>query len=147
MNKLIIEMRKVMAFGTFDLLHPGHIDFLKQAKSMGNYLIVVVSRDDSAFSAKGMKPINSQSQRAELVSSIKFVDEVSKGKKNHLKIIQEIQPEVIALGYDQKISVKKLKQELNSLGLNPEIKRCRAFKSHKFKSSKIRKKIIKECGK
>jgi FAD synthetase len=144
MNKLIVEMQKVMAFGTFDLLHPGHINFLKQAKSMGNYLIAVISTDKSAFKAKGFKPVNSQNQRAELVASIKFVDEVLKGKKDHLKIIKQVQPEIIALGYDQKIKESDLKKQLNAIGLNPEIKRCKAFKAHKFKSSKIKKKIIQE---
>jgi len=52
----ITKMKKVMAAGTFDLLHPGHIDFLKQAKKEGDYLIIVIATDETSGHDKGKPP-------------------------------------------------------------------------------------------
>lgn len=68
-------MKKVITYGTFDLLHIGHINLLKRAKALGDYLIVAVSTDEFN-SVKGKKTIMPYEQRAEIVSSLKFVDEV-----------------------------------------------------------------------
>ena len=68
-------MRKVITYGTYDLLHVGHINLLKRAKEFGDYLIVVVSSDE--FNAiKGKKAFYSFEDRKTILEAIKYVDEV-----------------------------------------------------------------------
>lgn len=68
-------MRKVLTYGTFDLLHYGHIRLLKRAKELGDYLVVAISTDDFN-EKKGKKSYFSYDVRAEMVSAIKYVDMV-----------------------------------------------------------------------
>lgn len=68
-------MKKVITYGTFDLFHLGHLNILKRAKELGDYLIVAVSSDK--FNArKGKKAYHSIDDRVEILKAIRFVDEV-----------------------------------------------------------------------
>jgi len=68
-------MKKVITYGTFDLLHSGHINILKRAKNLGDYLIVAVSSDE--FNAiKGKKAYHSFEDRKHILEAIRYVDEV-----------------------------------------------------------------------
>ena len=68
-------MKKVITYGTFDLLHVGHINLLRRAKALGDYLIVVVSSDE--FNAgKGIKAYHSFEDRKKILEAIRYVDEV-----------------------------------------------------------------------
>lgn len=67
---------RVVTFGTFDVLHIGHINILERSKALGDYLIVGVSSDQLNFSKKKRFPIYSQAQRIKIIQSLKFVDEV-----------------------------------------------------------------------
>lgn len=68
-------MKKVITYGTYDLLHVGHINLLRRAKALGDYLIVVVSSDE--FNAiKGKKAYYSFEDRKKILEAIKYVDEV-----------------------------------------------------------------------
>ena len=68
-------MKKVITYGTFDLLHVGHVNLLKRAKEMGDYLVVAISSDE--FNAiKGKKSHFSFEDRKTILESIKYVDEV-----------------------------------------------------------------------
>ena len=69
-------MKKVITYGTFDLLHPGHIRLLKRAKALGDYLIVAVSTDEFNWNEKKKKSYYSYEQRKEILEAIKYVDEV-----------------------------------------------------------------------
>lgn len=66
----------IITFGTFDLLHIGHIKILQRAKSLGDKLIVGISTDKFSFEKKGRKPIYNQNERKKILESLKFVDEV-----------------------------------------------------------------------
>ncbi|MHA1679090.1 MAG: adenylyltransferase/cytidyltransferase family protein, partial [Promethearchaeota archaeon] len=57
--------KKVLCFGTFDILHPGHVSFLKQARKYGNYLVVVVARDENVKKIKGKYPLDNELKRIE----------------------------------------------------------------------------------
>lgn len=71
----IDEMKKVITYGTFDLLHTGHINILKRAKALGDYLVVAISSDE--FNAgKGKKAYYSFEQRKAILEAIRYVDEV-----------------------------------------------------------------------
>lgn len=69
-------MKKVLAHGTFDILHYGHINYLEKAKSYGDYLIVLVTSDELSQLKKGRKPFFDEKTRARVISSLKCVDEV-----------------------------------------------------------------------
>lgn len=68
-------MKKVITYGTFDLLHRGHINILKRAKAMGDYLVVAVSSDEFN-EIKGKKAYHSFEDRKYILEAIKYVDEV-----------------------------------------------------------------------
>ena len=136
-------MKTVMCFGTFDLLHLGHLDYFRQAKKHGDYLIVVVARDKTKQMQK-KDIIFSEKERLELLKNIRIVDEAVFGyADNHFRIIAEKKPDVIFLGYDHKINEKVLAKKLQQLGLKPKIVRAKAFKVGKHKSSLLREKVLK----
>ncbi|MEK6809323.1 MAG: adenylyltransferase/cytidyltransferase family protein [Nanoarchaeota archaeon] len=137
------KTRKVMCFGTFDLLHLGHLNYFQQAKKHGDYLIVVIARDKTKQIQK-KDIIFSEKERLELIKNIRIVDEAVFGyPDNHFRIITEKKPDVIFLGYDHKIDEKTLAMKLQQLGLKPKIARAKAFKVGKHKSSLLREKVLK----
>ena len=134
--------KRVLTFGTFDFLHLGHESYLKQAKEYGDILVVVVARDSTAKYIKGRFPVNDEQRRLDAVRLLSYVDKAVLGKKgDKYKIIEEIRPDVICLGYDQKPSIKELRSELNKRSMRPEIARLKPYKRNVYKSSRIRKRI------
>lgn len=132
-------MTTVMAFGSFDILHPGHIYFLKEAKKLGDNLVVVIARDSTIKEIKGFTPKYNERERVEHVRDLKIADKVVLGyETDKYEIIEEINPDVIALGYDQKTFADKLKEEMEKRKMNPKIVRIEAYKEHQYKSSKLR---------
>lgn len=130
--------KKVICFGTFDILHLGHVNFFKQAKSLGDELVVVIARDVNVKS----KLVHNETERKGLVESIKFVNKSILGdKKDVLKPIIKEKPTIICLGYDQPIKIKELKEMLLERGIKAEVKRLKPHLKHKHKSSLIKKKI------
>lgn len=128
--------RKVMVFGTFAVLHPGHLYFFKKAKKFG-YLIVVVARDTTVYKIKGFFPKLDELARLEIVNSLKLVDKAVLGdKKDWYKMILKYKPDVICLGYDQMVP-KNFPSELRGRGVAAKIVRLKAYKPKKYKSSKI----------
>ena len=133
-------MKKVMAFGTFDLFHKGHENYLKQAKKQGDFLIVIVARDQNVELIKGVKPTHDENERVLRVEKSGIAEKVVLGsKKNKLWIIIEEKPEILCLGYDQEVDEKELKEKLLKDGLNCEIKRMKGYHCYKYKSSIIKK--------
>ncbi len=129
--------KKVMVFGTFALLHPGHLYFFRQAKQYGDKLIVVVARDFTVQKIKGFWPKLDERARKEMVGAVKFVDEAVLGDKfDWYKIILKYKPGVICLGYDQ-TAPKNFSEELQKRGVAAKIFRLKSYKPKKFKSSKI----------
>ncbi len=130
-------MKKIMVFGTFDTLHKGHLNFLKQAWRIGDYLIVVVARDKFVEKAKGKPPKNKESFRARTVRKAKVANKVILGSKTHnyFRTLRTYKPEIIALGYDQKPTISLLKKTLKRHRLSKtKIVRLRSYRPHIFKS-------------
>ena len=95
-------MKKVYTGGTFDLFHKGHVNFLRQCKEIGDYLIVSLNTDDFIFRYKGSYPIMSYDERKEVLLSCKFVDEVipnSDGEDSKPAILS-VQPKFVIIGSD-----------------------------------------------
>ena len=117
-----------MATGVFDLLHIGHLHYLEEARDMGDELVVVVATDETVRQRKH-SPIMPEEMRRELVAALKPVDRAVVGHSGDMfRIVEELQPDVIALGYDQE--VEGLQQELRERGLSIEVRRCTRFKDY-----------------
>jgi len=121
-------MVKVMATGTFDLLHMGHIYYLKEAKKLGDRLAVVVSTDSTVRRLKH-EPINSEQIRLALIKELKIVDEAYIGHEEDIyEIVKEIKPDIIALGFDQYHDEKTIRTELKKRNINAKVVRLSEFK-------------------
>ncbi|MEK6868305.1 MAG: adenylyltransferase/cytidyltransferase family protein, partial [Nanoarchaeota archaeon] len=95
-------MKKVMVFGTFDLLHEGHLHLFKEAKKYGDILFVVVARDSSVLKMKGILPHHNELERVAAVQKVPFVDHAILGHEDDFyKVIEEHHPAVLCFGYDQ----------------------------------------------
>ncbi|MBS7288053.1 MAG: FAD synthase, partial [Candidatus Freyarchaeota archaeon] len=121
-------MKKVMVFGTFDILHTGHLKFLEEAKRLGGEgakLIVVIARDSTVHKVRGRPPIFSEEDRRRLIEGLKPVDEAILGYEGEdmLKIIEEEKPNIIVLGYDQRKDTEQFVEELRSRGIDAEVHR------------------------
>jgi len=120
-------MVRVMASGTFDLLHLGHIYYLKEAKKLGDKLIVVVATDKTVRKLKH-EPINPEKIRLNLVKELKIVDEAYLGHEDNMyEIVEEINPDVIALGYDQIHNEKKIGKELKKRNIDAKVVRLSKY--------------------
>ena len=120
-------MLKVMATGTFDLLHMGHIYFLKEAKKLGDTLSVVVATDATVRRLKH-EPVNPEEIRLNLIKELKMVDDVYLGYEDDMyAIVEEIKPDVIALGYDQTHDENKIKSELKKRKISAKVVRLSEY--------------------
>lgn len=138
-------MKKVMVFGTFDLLHKGHKSFLKQAKKNGDYLIALVARDVNVIILKKRELHESENTRLEKISKLSYVDEAILGNKRiNMGPIKRINPDIICLGYDQTYFLDKLKKFLDESDLHIKVIRLEPHKPYKYKSQikRAKKKVI-----
>ena len=132
-------MTTVMCFGTFDVLHPGHLYFLKKAKTFGDNLVVVVARDSTIQEVKGITPKYGERQRVEHIRDLKIAAKVVLGyETDKYEIIEDINPDIIVLGYDQNHFAEKLEEEMKKRKMNPQIIRIDSYKEDQYKSSKLR---------
>ena len=94
----------VFANGCFDILHCGHLRIFQYARSIGNHVVVGINSDASVRDIKGHgRPIIGQSERKEMVESIRYVDEVILfNELTPLRLIEEIKPDIIIKGEDWK---------------------------------------------
>ena len=139
---LRMKGKKVLAFGAFDILHPGHVHYLKEAKKRGSTLTVIVARDSTVQKVKGRKPVNDERHRLELVQALRFVDKAVLGKEGNIyAIVKELKPDLIAMGYDQEPSNEVLEARLKKEGVQARIARMTAYFPENFKSSRIKRKV------
>lgn len=113
--------KTVLVGGCFDLLHFGHIAFLKKAKEKGDKLVVALESDENVRKMKGeARPIHSQLERREMLESVTYVDEViplppMKGDRDYYELVRKIKPAVIAITQGDPLRIKKLEQA-NEIG-------------------------------
>jgi FAD synthetase len=139
-------VKKVLIAGTFDLIHPGHIFLINEAAKLGD-VYVVVATDKNRKIYSGEFPIVPQEQRLEVVKSIKNVKaaRIGRNDNNTLKTVEEINPDIILLGPDQKYEINILKKGLKEIGLDHiDVKRLEIYydKYPLHSSRLIKKKII-----
>lgn len=137
-------MTKVMIFGTFDFVHPGHLHFFAQAKRHGDELVVVIARDSTAAFTKGKQPFFDEHERLLMVQATRLVDRAILGDADDVyKVIGDEKPDVICLGYDQSFFVDKLAPKIKEFGLTTRIIRLEPHLPERYKSSKIRERLAK----
>jgi FAD synthetase len=117
---------RVVAQGTFDILHPGHVHYLRAAAEMGEELHVIIARAENVTHKQ--PPVVPDGQRRELVASLKPVDEAHLGHPEDIFVpIERIDPDVIALGYDQHHDEAKLESALAERGIDCDVRRASAL--------------------
>ncbi|MDI6917317.1 MAG: FAD synthase [Thermoplasmatales archaeon] len=135
-------MVRVMASGVFDILHPGHIYYLQEAKKLGDELVVVVAKDSTVRQQKH-EPITSEDMRLAMVKALKPVDKAVLGYENdRYRIVEELKPDIIAVGYDQNHDEEKIKNDLKKRGLNIKVVRMPELALDLSGTRKIIRKII-----
>jgi FAD synthetase len=134
-------MHKVLVFGTFDLLHPGHLAFLAAAAKHGA-VTVVVTPDVKVKKEKGRAPHFSERERMQMVAALKSVSRAvigDKGKK--WTVVQRLAPDVICIGHDQHAAHPAFLAQLAKLKKHPKIVRLPAHKPARYSSSKMKLEI------
>ena len=132
------NLNRVMVFGTFDMVHQGHINLFVQARKLvkNPFLIVSIARDKNVLKIKNHLPRNSQQARKSIVAENPLVDKVViGGSGDHIPHIIKEQPEVIALGYDQVAYVRGLRTRLKEAGLKTRIVRLKPYKPRVYKTT------------
>ncbi len=118
-------MRRVVAQGTFDILHPGHVHYLEESAAMGDELHVIVARKSNVTHKPS--PVVPDPQRVEMVGAIGPVDQAHLGHPDDIFVpIERIEPAVIVLGHDQHHSTAELEATLADRGLDCELRRASA---------------------
>lgn len=137
----------VLASGTFDLLHLGHVRYLEEAKKVGGKnarLLVIVARDKTVEKRKGARPIMPEEHRRALVESLKVVDQAILGyeKFDIGTVIEELRPDIIAVGYDQTGIEEQVRKAIKQKNLPVQVVRVGKFEKDELDSSfKIKRKI------
>lgn len=135
-------MVRVMATGVFDLIHLGHVHYLEEAKRLGDELVVVVARDSTVRREKH-EPITPEEFRRHLVESLKPVDKaVLGGEGDMYQVVEELKPDIIALGYDQFHDAERIEKELKERGLDVKVVRLTELDGDLDGTRKIIKKVV-----
>ncbi len=131
-------MKTVVAFGIFDILHPGHIAYLEAAKQLGGKLVVVVGRDRIARQVKGKAPVMGEQVRLRIVRALRCVDQAVLGDRpGTYRVLVKLNPDVLAIGYDQDAEHPVI-QKLAARGGHPKIVRIKKFGKAPQSSSHIK---------
>ncbi len=114
--------RRVVATGTFDILHPGHLYYLEESKKLGDELWVIVARDANVRHKP--RPIIPEDHRLRMVAALKPVTHAILGDKTDMfRPIEDIRPAIITIGFNQHFDEIKLQRQLSERGLTPSIVR------------------------
>jgi FAD synthetase len=134
-------MKRVVATGTFDILHPGHVLYLCRARQLGDELWVIVARDSTIKHKR--KPLIPEQQRLFMVQSLKCVDHAILGSEQDMfEPIVKIKPEIIVLGFNQHWDEEALKRQLADRGIDAKVVRLPDSDLSEYASSRnIRNKI------
>lgn len=131
-----------MVFGTFDGVHPGHLNFFRQARRLAArpFLTVSIARDANVLRIKKKAPRFSEKKRLALVEKTGLADRVILGGvRDHLPHILREKPDLIALGYDQRAYVRSLRKDLRAKGLSVRIVRLAPHRPDVYKNSLLKK--------
>ena len=132
----MISEKIVMGFGTFDVLHPGHLFYLKALKKLADKLIVVIARDQNVEKIKGKLPHFNEQERFQAVEALGIADQVVLGHESDFyEVIRQFKPSILGFGYDQHVNSERLKTHFPTL----KMIRIADYHPEKYKSSLIKK--------
>jgi FAD synthetase len=135
-------MVRVMATGVFDLLHPGHLYFLSEAKKLGDELVVVVARDQTARRLKH-EPYVPEVLRREMVEALKPVDRAILGSATDIyTTVVEVRPDIIALGFDQRFDEHEIERECARRGVPLKVVRLGPLTHDELATRRIVERIL-----
>ncbi len=127
---------RIVATGTFDLLHPGHLFYLEESKKLGEELFVIVARDANVKHKP--HPIIPEDQRLAMVAALKPVDHAMLGDPTDMFLpIEKIRPDIITIGFNQMFEPGILSRQLGERGLTPAIVRIGKFPGDDLCSSRL----------
>ncbi|SFG02078.1 FAD synthetase [Halopelagius inordinatus] len=116
-------MTTAIAQGTFDILHPGHLHYLRDAAALGDELHVIVARRENV--THKAKPILPDAQRRDMVDALEMVTEAHLGHREDIFVpIERIQPDVIVLGHDQHHDEDGIRAALAERGIDCDVTRA-----------------------
>jgi FAD synthetase len=143
------ESTTVIAQGTFDILHPGHLHYLTDAKAMGDELHVIVARRSNVTHKE--PPILPDRQRRDMVAALDPVDEAHLGHAEDIFVpIERIQPDLIVLGFDQHHDDDAIRQALADRGIDCAVRRASArdprYEGELLSTGRIVDRILDERG-
>ncbi len=138
-------MIRVVATGTFDILHPGHLYYLEESRKLGDELSVIVARDTNVKHKP--RPILPEDQRLRMVRALRPVDHALLGDLHDMfRPIAEIRPDIITLGFNQHFDEERLRQRLRDRGLDADVVRIPGYPGSLASSSKIVERILNTRG-
>lgn len=136
-------MTRVVATGTFDILHPGHVVYLCEARKLGDELWVIVARESTIRHKR--KPLIPEEQRLFMVRSLRCVDHAVLGDEHDMfRPILDIRPDIIVLGFNQHWDEGELETLLAERGIGAKVVRIQAAETSPFASSRIIRQKIKD---
>lgn len=140
-------MTTVIAQGTFDILHPGHVHYLSDAAARGDELHVIIARRENV--THKAKPILPDRQRRDMVAALDVVDEAHLGHPEDIFVpIERIQPDVIVLGYDQHHDADGIRAALEARGIDCAVERASArdpkYEDELLSTGRIIERILRE---
>lgn len=133
---------RVLTTGVFDLIHLGHIHMLQAAKKLGDELVVIIARDETVLKQKH-NPINPEEVRRQIVAALKPVDQAVLGHQGDIyRIVPELKPDIIALGFDQPFTEAEVERKCREHGVKVKVVRLPQF-DHDLDATR---KIIERIG-
>jgi FAD synthetase len=135
-------MVRVMATGVFDILHPGHLHYLSEARKLGDELVVVVARDSTARRLK-REPVVPEESRRQMVEGLKPVDRAVLGTTGDMyETVVSVKPDVIALGFDQKWDPEVIRSECAKRGVHVKVVRLSGVPERLHSTNQIVERIM-----
>ncbi|MEM1583247.1 MAG: adenylyltransferase/cytidyltransferase family protein [Nitrososphaerota archaeon] len=134
------EKTTILTSGAFDIVHPGHIKMLWEAKKLGgknSKLVVVLARDETIKKRKNRKPLFDEKSRVYIVSNLKPVDQVILGFKKFSfdKVIKKVRPDIVVFGYDQIELMREFEKFVKERNLRIKIYKARRYRTGSINST------------
>ena len=131
-----MTVRRVVATGTFDILHPGHLYYLEESRKLGDELWVIVARDSNVKHKP--RPVIPEEHRLAMVAALKPVDHAILGDRTDMfRPIEEIRPEIITIGFNQMFDETKLGEQLRGRNIPSRIIRIGRYADDDLCSSRL----------
>ncbi|MEM2896767.1 MAG: adenylyltransferase/cytidyltransferase family protein [Candidatus Bathyarchaeia archaeon] len=141
------KIKVVVTGGVFDVIHVGHLAALEEAKSLGDILIAVIASDSTVKKMRGKNPVFPENQRRILLEGLKPIDKALVGfeEMNLRRTIEELKPDIVAVGYDQNSIESSVREAIRELRVPVRVIKLKKYDFRDLDSStKVKIKVVKE---